>query len=72
MAQCTVEMLEIIISLPENMQEDIKSFMEENSRECIYTRTDVINAWLTWNGIIGYTDQIISLVQTLMEEPSNG
>jgi hypothetical protein len=32
------------------------------------TRRSVIDAYLTWEGICGYTDSIISLVSILLEE----
>jgi len=63
MAHISEEMVAVIATLPENIQSDIKEFMEENTNAYIYDKTDVVTAWLTWNGIIGYEDKIISLVR---------
>lgn len=37
----------------------------EYSEESVYQMTpyELVDAWLQWNGIIGYTDDIIDLVQ---------
>jgi hypothetical protein len=43
-------------------QRKVSDFLEENRRETLMSPLDVINAYLTWEGIIGYTDQITNLV----------
>ena len=46
-----------------DLQQDIDQFLEANPRAELYSREDLVRAWLTWNGIIGYTPVIIRLVQ---------
>jgi hypothetical protein len=50
--------------------EDIKSYCEENKRTILLTRYDgymnletALNFYLEWNGIIGYTDLIMEIIQ---------
>lgn len=50
-----------------DQQRDIDAFLEANPKATLYTREDLVNAWLGWNGIIGYTRQIIRLVQLAHE-----
>lgn len=53
---------QVLGTLPPHIQRDIKSFLEDNPWVDISSRRDLVTAWLTWNGIIGYEDQIIDLV----------
>lgn len=46
-----------------DLQRDIDQFLEANPRQQLYSREDLVRAWLTWNGIIGYTPVIVRLVQ---------
>lgn len=46
----------------------IEEFLSANKGETLYSKRDIVNAWLTWNGIVGYTEDIISLVQATFKE----
>jgi hypothetical protein len=46
-------------------QADVDAYLEANPRAELYVPRDVVNAWLTWNGIIGYTEQIVSLIHNV-------
>lgn len=48
--------------LSNSQQNTIVEFLEENRRQTLMSPLDVINAYLTWKGIIGYTDSIVNLV----------
>ena len=51
-------------------QDDIREFLEDNGNRSEWRdRTpeslsprELLDAWLSWNGIHGYTDQILSVV----------
>ena len=43
-------------------QRRIVEFLEENPNEWILSPKDLVNAYLIWEGIMGYTDAIINLV----------
>ena len=51
----------------------ILNILRENYTEdeinCM-TRKDILDAWLVWHGIIGYTSYIISVIEELF--PSSG
>lgn len=54
--------MEAFRRLSNSQQKTIVEFLKENYRETLMTPLDVINAYLTWEGIIGYTDSIVNLV----------
>lgn len=60
--QITDLMQLVLDSLPTHIQRDIKEFMKENPHVYLMSRRDLVCAWLNWNGIFGYEDQIIDLV----------
>ena len=47
--------------MPYHIQADIVMYCLENPTESIITCEDLIDAWLQWNGIIGYTSDLKSL-----------
>lgn len=49
-------------------QYHVEEFLSANKGAELYSKRDVVNAWLTWNGIVGYTDDIISIVQHTFKE----
>ena len=61
------ELAILFATLPLRMQKDIKSFLEDNPRFFICSRMDMVDAYLQWNGIIGYTEQIIDAVVAAMK-----
>lgn len=54
--------MEAFRRLSNSQQRTIVEFLECNRRETIMSPLEVINAYLTWEGIINYTDQITNLV----------
>lgn len=48
--------------LSDSQQRSIVAFLEVNSRATIMSPLELIEAYLHWEGIIGYTDQIVNLV----------
>lgn len=40
--------------LPKHMQRDIDDWLEDRYSRVLCDKGDVLDAWLEWNGIIGY------------------
>lgn len=57
------EALEHFVELSDAMCNSIAEALEDRPRLELYTKRDVIECWLQWNGIIGFTDQIIDLTK---------
>jgi hypothetical protein len=51
-----------------NAQQDIVSFLEDNPRETIHGPNELMEAYLCWNGIIGYTSNIVETVRQAFGE----
>ena len=51
------------LNLPAGAQKDVAEYMHTNDREELSSPRDVVDAYLVWNGIIGFTDQIVSVVR---------
>ena len=58
----TGEALQAYNRLGPRFQQDIEHYMESNPRAVLLSHVDVVDAWLTWNGIINYTSHIVALV----------
>lgn len=53
------------LKLPPFIRGDIYSFIQDNKLPLDIVNLsprDIVDYWLQWNGIIGYTDNIINLV----------
>jgi hypothetical protein len=53
------------------MLEDVKEYFEENDVDTTIdeaTPKEIIDAWLCWNGVVGYTDAILELVSLFLED----
>jgi len=51
--------------------EDVKEYFEENDVDTAIdeaTPKELIDAWLSWNGVAGYTDGIIELVSVFLTD----
>lgn len=58
--------LDKIFELNYGQECDIIEYCEENDIDLkLMSTNDMIDAWLKWNGIHGYTQRIIDLVETL-------
>ena len=51
--------------LPQRMKNDIDEWLEDQHNRVLYDKNDVLDAWLEWNGIIGYGDQMRSMFEAL-------
>lgn len=51
--------------------EDVAEYFEENDVDTTIdeaTPKELIDAWLSWNGVVGYTDGIIELVSVFLPD----
>lgn len=51
--------------------EDVAEYFEENDVDTTIdeaTPKELIDAWLSWNGVVGYTDGIIELVSVFLTD----
>lgn len=60
--------IDVIQQLDDDLQQDVYQFLQDNEWAELYSEEDVLNAWLTWNGIIGFTPQIMRLVRQTFKE----
>lgn len=56
---------EVFNKLPSVMQADIIDWLEDRNYRVLYGKGDVLDAWLEWNGIIGYGDDILKLFEAM-------
>lgn len=52
--------------LPRQMQIDIEDWLEDRPHKMLCTKNDVMEAWLEWNGIIGYDEDFRNLFKAMM------
>jgi hypothetical protein len=53
------------------MLEDVREYVEENDIETSIddmTPKEIIDAYFTWNGVVGYTDDIITIVSLFLDD----
>jgi hypothetical protein len=53
------------------MLEDVKEYFEENDVDTTIdeaTPKEIIDAYFSWNGVVGYTDDIITIVSLFLED----
>jgi hypothetical protein len=60
--------IEAFQQLDGDLQSHIVLFLVDNPSRQLYSREDVVRAWLFWNGILGYTPEIVRLVQQSFKE----
>lgn len=51
-----------------SVQQDIKDFQDANPHPADDTLVNMLDAYLCWNGIIGYTAQILNIVEASLKE----
>ena len=66
------EAIEAYQQLRGKFQKDVDDYLRNNLSKRLYTRQDVVNAYLEWNGIIGYTSDVVELVTACMKRESDG
>ena len=57
--------LEMYNKLPLRMKFDIDDWLEDRCTKVLYDKGDVLDAWLEWNGIIGYGEDIRKLFEAM-------
>lgn len=53
------------LKLSASQQRAIDQYLEANPYSTIHDNRDLVEAWLIWEGIIGFTDDIIAIVQSV-------
>lgn len=61
------EAIEAYQNLRGKFQKDVDDYLRNNLSKRLYTRQDVVNAYLEWNGMIGYTLDVVELVTDCMK-----
>ena len=61
------EAIEAYQNLRGKFQKDVDDYLRNNLNKRLYTRQDVVNAYLEWNGMIGYTYDVVELVTACMK-----
>lgn len=56
---------DVFDKLPRHMQRDVEDLLEDRSNRVLYDKNDVLDAWLEWNGIIGYDQDFRDLFEAL-------
>lgn len=56
---------EVYDKLPSRMRTDIDDWLEDRPRVALYGKFEVLNAWLEWNGILGYDEDFRTLFEAL-------
>jgi hypothetical protein len=51
--------------LPSRMRTDIDDWLEDRPHVALYGKYEVLNAWLEWNGILGYDEDFRTLIQAM-------
>jgi hypothetical protein len=47
--------------LPQRMKADIDDWLEDRQHKVLYGKFEVMEAWLEWNGILGYDEDFRQL-----------
>ena len=51
--------------LPRLMKYDIDDWLEDRCTKVLYDKGDVLDAWLEWNGILGYGEDFRKLFEAM-------
>lgn len=57
--------LEMYNKLPPLMKYDIDGWLEDRCTKVLYDKGDVLDAWLEWNGILGYGEDFRKLFEAM-------
>ena len=57
--------LEMYNKLPPLIKYDIDDWLEYRCTKVLYDKGDVLDAWLAWNGILGYSDNLRKLFEAM-------
>ena len=57
--------LEMYNKLPNLMKYDIDDWLEDRCTKVLYDKGDVLDAWLEWNGILGYGEEFRKLFEAM-------
>lgn len=56
---------EVYDKLPKLMQYTVDDYLEENPHEVLYSKFEVLDAWLEYTGIIKYCEDIRNLFEAM-------
>jgi len=56
---------EVYAKLPARMRVDIDDWLEDRPNKVLYDKNDILDAWLEWNGILGYDQDFRDLFEAL-------
>lgn len=51
--------------LPRMMKVDVDDWLEDRPSKVLYGKFDVMEAWLEWNGILGYDEQFRAMFEAM-------
>lgn len=57
--------LETYEKLPQRMKTDIDDWLEDRPHKVLYGKFEILEAWLEWNGILGYDEDFRALFEAL-------
>ena len=57
-------------ALPDYLKRDIDQFLDDNPRQELYSEADIIEAFLNWNGVIGYSSRITDFFEAVHKAKS--
>lgn len=52
--------------LPVRLRLDVDDWLEDRPNKILYDKNDVLDAWLEWNGILGYGEDFRELFKAMM------
>lgn len=56
---------EVFERLPSRMKTDVEDWLEDRPNKVLYDKNDVLDAWLEWNGIIGFGEDFRQLFDAM-------
>ena len=57
--------LEVYNKLPPLMKYNIDNWLDDRPNKVLYDKNDVLDAWLEWNGILGYGEDFRKLFEAM-------
>ena len=57
--------LEMYNILPQLIKCEIDAWLEDRCTKVLYDKDDVLDAWLEWNGILGYGEDFRKLFEAM-------
>ena len=57
--------LEVYNKLPPRLRMDVDDWLEDRPNKQLYDKHEVLDAWLEWNGILGYGEDFRKLFEAM-------